>query len=120
MFCAAALIPLTGACGTTTPFRPSPVPTIEPLVFPAACLADPVAPAEVEVPPLPDPIERPAGAPSARTWDAWLSYQLRRTERAELAGLFYQGERDAYRHAWELTDEQLRQCVAWSRARNGH
>jgi hypothetical protein len=68
---------------------------------------------------MPETIERPAGQPSAANWDQWFSYIVRRQERAELAGLFYQGERDSYRQAWELVAEQLRQCVTWAKARDG-
>lgn len=65
---------------------------------------------------MPDAIERPAGEPSAANWTAWLTYIDRRRERAELAGLYFQGERDAYSHAFQLTAEQLRQCNAWAHA----
>ena len=67
---------------------------------------------------MPPEIERPAGQPSAATWTQWVAYIDRRRERAELAGLYYQGERDSFQQAWELVAEQLRQCVAWSRAEN--
>jgi hypothetical protein len=63
---------------------------------------------------MPDAIERPAGEPNATTWRDWLTYVDRRRERAELAGLFYQGERNEYEHAYELTSEQMRQCNAWA------
>lgn len=65
---------------------------------------------------MPDPIDRPAGQPSASSWDRWLTYEARRRERAELAGLFFQGERDAIRTANQLNTEQLTQCNAWARA----
>lgn len=64
---------------------------------------------------MPDAIERPAGEPNATNFAAWLTYIDRRRERAELAGLFYQGERNAIQDAYELTAEQMRQCNAWSR-----
>lgn len=67
---------------------------------------------------MPETIERPAGQPSAANWDQWFAYIVRRQERAELAGLFFQGERDAYKQAWELVAEQLRQCVTWARTEN--
>lgn len=64
---------------------------------------------------MPDEIIRPAGQPNATNWTEWLIYIDRRRERAELAGLHFQGERDSYEHAFELTAEQLRQCNAWAR-----
>lgn len=87
----------------------------EPLVVSPACLAPPVEAHPVEVPPMPAAIERPAGEPNAANWSAWLTYVDRRRERAELAGLFYQGERNSYEHAYEMTAEQLRQCNGWAR-----
>lgn len=63
-------------------------------------------------------IERPAGEPSARTWDQWMAYIDRRRERAELAGLYFQGTADSYSQAYHLTEEQLRQCVTFVRAHN--
>jgi hypothetical protein len=104
-----------GACGTTSLFRNDPAPVIAPLVISPACMVDPVEPQPVEVPPIPPEIERPAGQPSAQTYPAWLTYEARRRERAELAGLFYQGERNAIEHAYELTAEQARQCARWAR-----
>lgn len=69
---------------------------------------------------MPDEIERPAGEPSATNWRDWMPYIVRRQERAELAGLFFQGERDAYEHANALNTEQLRQCNAWAAAPHDH
>lgn len=63
---------------------------------------------------MPAEIARPAGAPAVTP--EWLAYIDRRRERAELAGLFYQGERDSFEHAFGLTAEQMRQCNAWARA----
>lgn len=65
---------------------------------------------------MPEALPRPGGEPGAANWAEWMTYVDRRRERAELAGLFYEGERNAYQHAYELTAEQLRQCNAWSRA----
>lgn len=111
------MLPL-GACGTTSRlFRDDPAPqAAPPLVFPPACLADHVTPAEVIPPPMPETIVRPAGEPSARAWVDWLRYEARRRERAELAGLHYQGERNAYRDAYGDTAAQLEECVTFSRA----
>lgn len=67
---------------------------------------------------MPEAIERPAGEPSAANWTAWLAYVDRRRERAELAGLFFQGERDALELANSLNTEQLTQCNAWARAQD--
>lgn len=64
---------------------------------------------------MPEVLERPAGEPNATNWPLWMSYIDRRRERAELAGLFFQGERDAYQDAYEMTAEQMRQCNAWAR-----
>lgn len=77
--------------------------------------AEPLRPEEPPIPPL---LERPAGQPSAANWAPWMSYTERRREVAELSGLFLEADRDAYRHAWELVAEQLRQCVAYSREHN--
>jgi len=88
----------------------------EPLVVSPACLAPPVAAQAIDPPPMPEEIERPAGQPTAATWTAWLTYVDRRRERAELAGLYYQGERDAERNANEMNSEQLTQCNAWARS----
>lgn len=99
-------------------FRSDPVPTIEPVVYPAACLAEPIDEADLNrpsEPPMPEPLERPAGQPSARTWSDWVAYEARRRERAELAGLFWQGEADAFRNGFGLTREQLDQCVSFIR-----
>ena len=65
---------------------------------------------------MPPEIIRPAGQPSAANWDQWLTYVDRRRERAELAGLYFQGERDSYEHAYGLTAEQMTQCNAWARS----
>jgi hypothetical protein len=70
----------------------------------------------VDEPPMPELLERPAGEPNATNWPMWMSYIDRRRERAELAGLFFEGERDAIEMANELNAEQLRQCNAWARA----
>ena len=73
----------------------------------------------MEAPPIPPAIERPAGEPSARNWAEWMSYATRRMERAELAGLYFQGQADSYSQAYHLTEEQLRQCVTFVRAHDG-
>lgn len=93
-----------------------PAPVIAPVVVSPACLAGPVEADPVEAPPFPAEIERPAGQPNAGNYPAWLAYVDRRRERAELAGLFYQGERNAYQHAYELTAEQMRQCNVWAQS----
>lgn len=100
-------------------FRSDPAPVIAPVVVSPACLAAPVEPGEVQEPPMPDAIQRPAGQPSASNWDQWIAYEARRRERAELAGLFFQGERDQLDTAYGLTAEQLRQCNAWARTLDG-
>lgn len=107
------------ACGTISRFRSDPVPAIEPVVYPASCLADPVEAQPVEAPPIPPAIERPAGEPNARNYPDWLAYATRRMERAELAGLYFQGQADSYSQAFHLTEEQLRQCVTFVRNHNG-
>ena len=112
----ALMLPL-GACATLNPLHlatpPAPLP--EPLVVSPACLAAPVAPDPVEEPPMPPEIERPAGQPTAQNWTSWMAYVDRRRERAELAGLYFQGERDSLSHANDLNTEQLRQCNTWAR-----
>lgn len=112
------MLPL-GACGTIQRFRSDPAPPAPPpLVFPTACLADPVTPLLPEPPPIPDAMERPAGEPSARSYVDWLRYEHRRRERAELAGLHYQGERNAYRQAYDDTVTQLGECLTYARERS--
>lgn len=74
---------------------------------------------EVETPPMPDEIVRPAGEPTAATWRDWITYIDRRRERAELAGLFFEGQRDAVKTANDLNTEQMRQCNAWAGEHNG-
>lgn len=91
-------------------------PAIEAVVVSPACLVGPVDAQPVEAPPMPPLIERPAGQPSGQTYPAWLTYEARRRERAELAGLFFEGERNAYRAAWEMNAETQRQCQAWARS----
>jgi hypothetical protein len=82
-------------------------------------MVGPVDPDPTDAPPMPPELERPLGQPTAANWPAWMAYIDRRRERAELAGLYYQGERDSYEHAYGLTAEQMRQCNAWSVAHNG-
>lgn len=98
--------------------RNEPAPVVAPLVISPACLVDPVTENPVEEPPMPAAIERPAGQPSAANWDRWLTYEARRRERAELAGLYYQGERDSIRSALTINVEQMRQCQAWAKAKD--
>jgi len=119
MFLLAALSLPLGACATmaqrigiATPPPAEPAP----LVVSPACLAPPVTPHPVEAPPMPEPFVRPAGEPNSVNWREWLSYVDRRRERAELAGLFFEGERDQERHANQLNTEQLTQCNAWARS----
>lgn len=78
-------------------------------------MVGPVEAAPVEPPPMPDAIERPAGTPNAQNYDVWLAYEHRRRERAELAGLFFQGERDSYRAAWEMNADTQTRCAEWAR-----
>lgn len=75
-----------------------------PLVIPAECRVLPVEPAQVEAPLLP---ELPATAAP--------EYLTRRTQRAELAGLFYQGQRNAIQEAYETNAATQRTCAAWAR-----
>ena len=89
-------------------------PESPPLVISPACLVGPVEPQPVEVPPIPDAIERPAGEPTAANWTSWLSYIDRRRERAELAGLYYQGERDAEQNARVMNADTQERCATWA------
>lgn len=95
--------------------EPAP-PERHPLVVSPACLAPPVEAQEVTPPPMPDAIERPAGEPNAANWRDWLIYVDRRRERAELAGLHFQGEANSFENANEMNSEQLTQCNAWARS----
>ena len=67
---------------------------------------------------MPEAIVRPAGEPNTRNWVDWLRYEARRRERAELAGLHFQGERNSYRDAYADTAAQLNECIAFSREAN--
>lgn len=64
---------------------------------------------------MPDSIERPAGQPTAQSYPSWLAYEARRRERAELAGLFYQGERAAIQSAYDMNAETQTRCQTWAR-----
>lgn len=77
---------------------------VQPLVIPAECRVDPVGPEPVDAPVLPD--LPPANAPT---------YLAVRTQRAELAGLYFQGERDAERVARVTNSETQAACAAWAR-----
>lgn len=79
--------------------------TSPPPVIAAACLVDPVEPVAVDPPVLPE-------LPAATAPD----YLAARTRRAELAGLFFQGERDAERDARQLNARTQAACVDWARA----
>lgn len=102
MFLLVASLPL-GACGTMSLGR-EPVQVVQPLVIPAECRVDPVGPEPVDAPVLPD--LPPANAPT---------YLAVRTQRAELAGLYFQGERDAERVARVTNSETQAACAAWAR-----
>lgn len=95
-------------------FRDDPAPNVPAIVIAPACFSEPVLPQEVTPPPMPPAIERPVGEPSARSYVEWLTYEHRRRERAELAGLHFQGERNAYRDAYNDTAAQLDACRAWA------
>ena len=104
-----------GACGTLNLRREAAPAAIEPLVISPACLVPPLEPQPVEEPPMPEPIERPAGQPTATNWTQWFAYIDRRRVRAELAGRYFQGERDAIEHAYALNAETQTQCRNWAR-----
>ena len=83
-----------------------------PLVLIPECRVEPVEPGTVEMPPLPDLLPRPASnAPAS----AFLAYDDSRRERAELAGLYYQSDRDAVRQAYDTNAATQRVCAAWAR-----
>jgi hypothetical protein len=98
--------------------RTNAAPIVAPLVISPACLVGPVEAAPVEEPPVPDAIERPAGQPSAQNYPAWLTYEARRRERAELYGLFFQGQRDALQSAWEMNADTQTRCRDWARSQD--
>lgn len=93
-------------------------PEAAPLVISPACLVGPVEPNPVEEPPMPEPIERPAGEPNATNWPAWMAYVDRRRERAELAGLYYQGERNAVADAYEMNAATQERCKDWAQSQD--
>ena len=74
------------------------------MIVPAECRLDPVAPEPVAEPVLP-------ALPGA----AAIDYLAVRTKRAEAAGLFFQGQRDAERDA-RLTNARTQEvCAAWAK-----
>lgn len=99
----AAILPL-GACGMMSRERPAVEVAPPPLVIPAECRVDPVAPVETDPPVLP-------ALPAVTSPE----YLTRRTQRAELAGLFFQGERDAIREAYDTNAATQRVCAQWAR-----
>lgn len=82
-------------------------------VIPSACLVDPAEPqslAQPELPPLP---ARPAtDALSA----GLLSYYVVRTQRAEIAGLYFQNELSEERETRVANADTQRQCAEWAKA----
>lgn len=75
------------------------------MIVPAECFHDPVEPDAVTAPVLPS-------LPASQTDPAYLPI---RTQRAELAGLYYQGQRDSERDA-RLTNARPQQvCANWAR-----
>ena len=106
---------LLGGCGTTgaivDSLRPDPV-IVRPVV-PADCRLDPVEPeplAEPELPPLP---ARPgANATAVQA----LPYYTIRTQRAEAAGLYFQGVVERERFARVTNADNQRACAAWARS----
>lgn len=80
------------------------MPAPPPLTIPAACGLLPVEPQAVDEPTLP-----PLPASTAP------GYLATRTQRAELAGLFFQGQRDAYEGAYNTNAASQRLCAAWAR-----
>lgn len=103
-----AMLPL-GACGTLPlpMLRPAPQVVVQPLVIPSACRVDPVQPAATDPPALPD-----LPAASAPT------YLALRTQRAELAGKFFEGQRDAIRNAFDTNAQAQEVCATWARSQN--
>lgn len=98
-----------GACGSLSGLREAPAPVeIAPrIVIPAECRIDPVEPMAVDPPVLP---ELPATTDPA--------YLAIRTQRAELAGLFFQGERDAEKDARIENAVTQAICASWARSQD--
>jgi len=71
-----------------------------------------VEPVAVEEPPIPAPLPRPAS--NAASAD-FVNYATNRMERAELAGLFFQGERDAERDARVTNATSQAACANWAK-----
>lgn len=98
-----AVLLLLGACASRPPTQVI-LPAV-PLMIASECRLNPVEPVTVDepiLPALPD-----ATAPS---------YLPVRTQRAELAGLFFQGQRDAEREARIANARTQAVCAAWARA----
>lgn len=74
------------------------------LVIAPECLVDPVQPQHVDEPLMPA-----LPAPNAP------GYLVTRTQRAELAGLYYQGVAQAVTGAYNTNAATQAACVAWAR-----
>jgi hypothetical protein len=96
----------TAACGTLERLReePRPVEVVQAVVIPAECRVDPVEPMAVDPPVLPS---LPAPVDPA--------YLAVRTQRAELAGLHFQAERDEERLARVTNAGAQTVCATWAR-----
>lgn len=95
-----------------TPWEDSRPPAPPPVVIPAECGLDPVEPEPV------DPVTLPALPPAPGATAAVVeivNYWRTRGQRAELAGLHFMGERNAFRAAWETNAATQRVCAAWAR-----
>ena len=90
----------------------APDPVIVHPVIPSVCLVDPAEPsslAEPDLPPLPARPETDA------LTSGLLSYYIVRTQRAEIAGLFFQNELAEERETREANAATQRDCTAWAR-----
>ena len=103
---AAPLLIGTAACGTIPLPRVNPAPPQPPpLVLPAECSLEPTEPVPVTPPTLPT-------LPDARASTYWPL----RAQRAELAGLSLQAQRDAERDARVTNAQAQHVCADWARS----
>lgn len=94
----------------TEALRPDPI-VVRPTI-PSECRVDPVEPqplAQPELPPLPAPPAATATPAQA------FPYYVIRTQRAEIAGLYFQNELSEVREAFDANAATQRACATWAR-----
>lgn len=90
-----------------------PDPVIVHPVIPAECRLDPAEPQPMPQPELPPLPPRPA---TDALSTGLLSYYIVRTQRAEIAGLYFQNELTEERETREANAATQSACAAWAKA----